>query len=303
MNNYKIIIAPNTDYYKSIEYCFGKNNIVTLKPDEKIKKIREKAKNISTAESIIFYRLIGVNDIIFNMLPRKIKKYVIFPYSITELSDPVKMNELLLILRYKNMNFIEDVYCLENTTYKLFKEKYDFKFLQLDMEISEENNNQDSSSIGVITNYNNYYDTIMNELSAITLTVNNYVRIHKPIKSVKSFCKRFKIKIIPEKSPSQAIKNNNINLYINFTDTCYTYILESMDQGIPCIVGNTDFFDSNEYLKKHLVVNSDDDIDEMKEKIEFAIKNKKQIIKNYQEFRKKYKKNAQENLKKLKEKL
>ena len=75
-----------------------------------------------------------------------------------------------------------------------------------------------------------------------------------------------------------------------------------MDRGIPCIVGNTDFFDKNEILKKYLVVKSDDDINEIKEKILLVKKNKSIIMKEYKEFRKKYKKEASLNLKTIKNK-
>ena len=58
-------------------------------------------------------------------------------------------------------------------------------------------------------------------------------------------------------------------------------IKKSFDLGIPCIVGNTNYFDNNKYLKDNLVVKSDDDIREISKKIDFVRENREQIIEEY----------------------
>ena len=73
-----------------------------------------------------------------------------------------------------------------------------------------------------------------------------------------------------------------------------------MDRGIPCIVGNTDFFDKNEILKKYLVVTSDDDINEIRDKLLEVKKNKSLIMKEYKKFRKSYKEIALDSINKIK---
>lgn len=298
MKNYRIVISPKEDYYKSINYCFGKENVEQLEHNEGITKISELSTRLSDVSNIVFYTLSGANDILFNMLPTSTKKYIIFPYSITELSDPKKMNELLLIIRYIDMKILAGVYCIEYNTYLLFKEKYKFNYMKLDINTETEANN--SNSIGIIARPNDYYSTIVNELSAITLTENSEVRLLRPLKVVSRFAKRFKLNVQKANSIDDVIRNNKLNLYINFSATCYTFILESMDMGIPCIVGNTDFFDSNELLKKYLVVRSDDDINEMKEKIELVEKNSQTILKEYEKFRKEYKKAAKKSIEEFK---
>lgn len=298
MKNYKVIISSKEDYYKSINYCFGKENIMQLESEEKITKISYMSSQLLKVQNVVFYTISDSNDILFNMLPRSIKKYIIFPYSVTELSDPKKMSELLLIIRYIDMKMLSGVYCIDYNTYLLFKEQYQFKYIKLDITAKTDSNN--NNSIGIIAKPNDYYSTIVNELSAITLTKNKEVRLMKPLKVVRSFAKRFGIKVRKEKLLEDTIRNNNINLYINFSSTCYTFILESMDMGIPCIVGNTDLFDDNKLLKEYLVMKSDDDINEMKERIELVTKDKKIILNEYQKFRKNYKKIANKSIEKFK---
>ena len=110
MKNYKVVISPKEDYYESINYCFGKENVLPLEADEIITKINAISSQILEVQNVVFYTLSDSNDILFNMLPKSINKYIIFPYSITELSDPKKLNELLLIIRYIDMKVLSGVY-------------------------------------------------------------------------------------------------------------------------------------------------------------------------------------------------
>lgn len=291
----KVIIQNTSHYNEGIEFCYGKENVIYLSENDNIKKLEKIAKSLEKEKNVIFFNLDEKNLILMNMLPNKVTKNVIFEYSVSEFSNPVKYDQLMLILRYLDMNVIENVYCLNHVTYELFEEKYNFKYLQLDIprrEIEPLEN-----SIGVIGDPNDYFAGIMNEISAITLTDYKKIKILNPTKSVIKFCKRFGIKLSKENNYTSVIKGNEINLYVNFSRTNNLLILESMDRGIPCIVGNTDFFDSNKLLKEYLVMNSDDDINEIKDRINRVNKNRDIIIKEYQKFRTKYIKEAQQSMK------
>ena len=296
MSKYKVVMSENSNYYDAINHSFD-GNVCILNTNSNIKEIETVSRKLTSTDTIILFNLTTVNDLLLNMLPRDVKKYLIFEYSIAELSEYVKLNEFLLIMKYLNMQLIDGIYCLNYTTYSLFKDKYKAKYLQLDIPKSE---NKSGSSIGIITSSIRQYSSTMNALSAVSLTEFREIRIYNIEKSVKKFAKKFHIRVYLEKTLDDAINNNDINLYVNFSETCYDLILKSMDRGIPCIVGNTDFFNSNETLKKYLVLKSDDDINEIKEKILSVKKNKKSIMKEYQKFRKEYKKLASTNLSEVK---
>lgn len=68
-----------------------------------------------------------------------------------------------------------------------------------------------------------------------------------------------------------------------------------MDAGTPSIIGNTNLLDNDEKSKKLLVLDSDDDVNEICEKIDNVLENKKETEKLYSIWRKKY----SDNLKKL----
>lgn len=292
----KVIVNDASDYCEALKYCFGEDNVIFIKKDEDIKKLEKISKEIKEETNVTFFNLNKENYLLLNMLPKKVNINVIFEYSVSEFSDFDKSSEVLLILKYLDSGIIKNVYCLNKATYQIFKPKYKFKYIQLDIAEQEKCTGE---TIGIFTESHDYYSGIINELSAITFTNYKEVRLYNPIKPVRKFCKDFKIKMIKEKSMRAALNNNDINLYVNFCGISYPLILESMDKGIPCIVGNTDFFDSNETLKRYLVMKSDDDINEIKDKILGVKNNKKLILSEYTKFRKKYSKSVKESLKNM----
>ena len=72
-----------------------------------------------------------------------------------------------------------------------------------------------------------------------------------------------------------------------------------MDKGIPCVLGNTDIFDKYSKLKKFLVLESDDDINEIASKINLVKENRELIINEYDKFRKDYSLKSKNNIETL----
>ena len=60
--------------------------------------------------------------------------------------------------------------------------------------------------------------------------------------------------------------------------------LESMEAGVVCITGNNHHYFNDSKLEDYLVVNNEEDVNEIAEKIKLAIKNEKKILKLYEEF-------------------
>lgn len=297
MIKYKVVIPPNNIYYDSISYTFGQDNIFDYDEKSSIKKVEKYAASLSDVKNIVFYNLTEENDLLFNMLSNKSKKYVIFEYSVSELSNYKKLNELLLIIKYVDMNLIDGIICLNYVTYLLLKDKYSAHYLKLDVAPKK---GFLGDSIGIIDETISSYGNTINELSAITLTDYKNVKTYKPIKAVLGFSKRFNLKLTKAKDIHDCINGNFINFYGQFSSICYPLILESMDMGIPCIVGNTSFFDGNEVLKNNLVLKSDDDINEMKDKILSVVEKREVILKEYSKFRKHYTKLAEKSIEEIK---
>ena len=101
------------------------------------------------------------------------------------------------------------------------------------------------------------------------------------MKATKEFIRFFDLKCEIKENIDEVMSDNFVNLYVNFTNTNNELILNSFNKGVPCIVGNTDIFDNNKYLKEHLVIKSDDDINEIASKINFVRENYKKILEEY----------------------
>ena len=106
MSKYKVVIEENCDYYDAIKYSFN-DNVYIVKDSYDIRKIESIAEELSENNSVIFFNLTNVNDLLLQMLPRNINKYLIFEYSVAEFSESFKLNEFLLIMiLIKSRNYL-----------------------------------------------------------------------------------------------------------------------------------------------------------------------------------------------------
>ena len=108
-------------------------------------------------------------------------------------------------------------------------------------------------------------------------------------KSIK--LERFKTNLVPKTTLEKqflfekdiCVSDNVIGVIIgiNFTNTNHELIRKSYNCGVPVIIGNSSFYHNNKYLNEHLVVKSDDDINEIVDKIKFVQNNYKKILEEY----------------------
>ena len=213
----------------------------------------------------------------------------IFAKSLGALSDTFILSLFNSIYKLYKDEKIESIAFLDKGFYETFKHKGDnVYFISLDLKKSPaENATIDYQEIGVLNSQDNMKHSFFNELSAIKLNGKFIAKLPFKSKDTESFLKTFNQKA---RTCNQELlhKNNCLNLYINFTDNDPTIFLRSMDSNVPCILGNTELLDHNEYLKKYLVLKSDDDINEISEKIDLVSKNREKILKEYQTFRDNY---------------
>lgn len=191
--------------------------------------------------------------------------------------------------KYKNSN----LGVLDEGLFNVLKKKYkNVKLISIDVKQNICNNFEFDNSIGILNDCNNPNHSFYNCLSAVKLIDNAIVKISNLNKATKSFLKTFKIKIKKEKILEKLYSKNLVNLYVNFTCNNNLLILKSMDSGVPCIIGNNNIFNSNKILKKYLVVDSDDDINEIAQKIQDVKKYRNKILDEYKKFRNEYSKNS-----------
>ena len=145
----------------------------------------------------------------------------------------------------------------------------------------------DKEMIGILNDQHSPLHSFYNELSAIKLTNHYKVKLAKPNKITRNFLKLFRIKH-KITSKNNLHLENAVNLYVNFSNDIETTILKSFDSNTPCILGNTNIFDDYKYLKENLVLKSDDNVNEIAEKIKLVSENRDKILEEYNSFRKSY---------------
>ena len=78
------------------------------------------------------------------------------------------------------------------------------------------------------------------------------------------------------------------NLYVTFSECAPMLPIESMEVGTICISGNNHHYFKDTELEKYLVVDREDDVIAIKDKIKYALENKEEIFRLYKEWKNNY---------------
>lgn len=81
---------------------------------------------------------------------------------------------------------------------------------------------------------------------------------------------------------------NNINIYVTFSECAPMLPIESLEAGTICLTGNNHHYFKDSKLYDYLVVEREDDVIAIYEKMKFALENKEEILKLYKEWKKEY---------------
>jgi len=289
---------------KNLDIIYNQKYLVILPnsyKDKLLKSFRYTFKNVIVLEN----NYVATNSIISFIKKNNFKNIIFINYLIEyeEIIKETKQEKQLSFIFTESLASFSNLHTYENfkKTLELSKE-YNTKlgiidkflydslkennkyYIKLDIERKHESKEIDNFSIGLLNEQDDPKHSYYNELSAIKLLDGYKAIIHKPSKTSTEFIKLFDIDY---KEYSKSTKPA-INLNINFSSTNNILFLESMDSGIPCILGNNNILQSNSILSKMLVVKSDDDVNEIANKIKEVEKNKEKILKEYEKFRLQY---------------
>ena len=281
-NKKTITFLPICDYkfYDSINYTL--KHVIKLDIEEQ----NEEIVNLINNSKIEKIYLVGYNNLYRYILPRlkkKIEVCWIFIDSFSNLSDIGVRFTLNSIFEFYDINLIKSIGCVSKDCETVFiNAGYKCEYIELTLPKKNIKSGKiKSKSIGILSNdfdpKNNFY----NQLASIKFVDYDVCKFLSVMKATKEFIKFFDLKCEIKESIDEVMSDNFVNLYVNFTNTNNELIIKSFNKGIPCIVGNTDIFDNNKYLKEHLVIKSDDDINEIASKINFVRENYKKILEEY----------------------
>ena len=284
-NDEYLVVLPSTMSYllEPLEYTFGKVYLFDILEsiDKQVKEISQ-----SNYKQIILVDYIPEYKSIISTIKDRCIYKVIFTSSLGSFYDSLVYKNFNEIIKMYDKKIINKVGFIDSNLYIVFKDKINCCTISLDIMKKEYSEKYDAKRVGLLNEACNPTYSYYNELSA--LSFNNYKASLKSInKTTKDFLKLFRINYTCDKE--KYIDGNLVNLYVNFTNNNNVLFLESMDRSVPCILGNNDLLDNTE-LKKYLVLDSDDSIDEIKDKIELVKANRDKILKEYKIFRDNYSK-------------
>ena len=288
----------NENQFDNFNYMSG-NVIITQNDVDKnvinnfIDIANKKLSQLILVNSVDFYR-----EILPHISP-KVKVKWIFTNSLANLTNGLVMNILRTIVEFYDRGLVSKIGCFDYSMYLILKNaNYNVEYIMPDIKVSRKKQSR-FNDIAIISNDYDPNHSYYNMLSALCLVDYKRVKINANMPATKKFIEDFDIKAEQVSDVNKLEANNEINLYVNFTNSETYKILKSMDNGIICIMGNTDIFDSNKYLKEQLVLQSDDDVNEIAEKINEVRKNKNKIFSEYEKFRNNYSKKSLNQIKKF----
>lgn len=294
-----IVLVPegDEDILESIKYSFKNVFFIDYAPTkEEINNVIEYI-NTKVNQLILF----DYKECYRNILPhiRKNKQIKwIYKNNIASMTDPNIKAVISNILEFYDRDIVNTIGCLEYDTYKVLEHNgYNAKYLTLDIERQNKSNSKKSNSIGIISNDFNPNHNFYNELSALKMVDYSEVKLVSSMPATLHFIEFFNIKGNLKNDKEEVLKDNYVNLYCNFTGNNMELILKSIDNEVPCLLGNTSIFDKNPILKEYLVLKSDDDINEISDKIKKIKENRDKIVKELSKFRSEYSNNSRKQIK------
>ena len=157
--------------------------------------------------------------------------------------------------------------------------------------------------IGIYNANSRELKNIYTQISATTLIENSIVDIVPTNEAILEYARIMDLDYtslpdyIPTEELLERIKDNDINLYITFTECSPMFPIESFESGVPCLIGNNNDYFTNTELENYVVVSREDDQEYIKEKILYCIENKEKIMGLYKKWKQEFDKKTKEYVK------
>lgn len=158
--------------------------------------------------------------------------------------------------------------------------------------IENSNKNINETKIGLYAAGLDWRKNMYNQLAAISLVENSIADVIPLSYEAKVFARKCKLNVeglekgVKREELLKRIALNDINIYVTFSECAPMLPIESMEVGVVCLVGDNNHYFKNTELEKYLVVNREDDVTSISEKIKYALDNKEKIMTLYKEWKK-----------------
>ena len=235
-------------------------NFLYIEDECDSKKLVEKLKKFNT---IYFVNFHDYYRKILPYIPFKIRCNSIISYEIGEFTNPNILYEYNSIVEFYDRLIFKEIFTISFELYNVLKNsKYNVKYIDVSFNYDIHKNIKYNNVIGVISSDYNPNNNFYNILSALTMTNATEIKLISHMPATKEFISRFNLPVKFCNNIDDVISDSTLNIYSNFTANNYELLYRSLDQNIPCIIGNIDSNILKKY-NKNLILTSDDNVDEL----------------------------------------
>ena len=242
----------------------------------------------------------------------KIKVKLLIHGSNALLSEPYDWNVNNIMFDLYGKEKVDEIGFVKKSLYEFYKAKgYRVSFLMNDVIIENKeqympiSKSRDYIKIGLYAYGDRWVKKTYNQISAGSLIKNVKLDCVPINEKISTLARRYDVNLtgvnknIPQEEIYKRMADNDINVYVTFTECAPLIPLESLELGTVCITGDNHHYFTGTELEKYLVVNKEDDIMEIYNKINYALDNRKKILELYKDWKKRYSEMAKESIKKF----
>ena len=265
----RVIILPSfknnvLDYIKR-EFNFDKVILINDNMNE-----QTILNSISSFDEIYFVDFENIYRKILPNISFKKKCISILTCELSEFTDTKILQVYNYVIEFYDRMIFKKIITLSFELYNvLLNSGYNVDYFDVSIisAIPKSNKKSKQKIIGIMCDDTNPNNNFYNVLTAITMIKVDKVKLIGHMKATIEFIQRFNIPVEFCDDINEVIENSSLNIYANFTGNDYSIFKKSIDLNIPCIVGN---MDSNilEKIDKKYILNSDDDVYELSQKIQ-----------------------------------
>ena len=298
-NNWLGVTSATKELFENLVDC-GE-----LYRKEDIKKIGDTILDANIEQVIFSSFAFGWKDLAIYLKNNnnKIKLKTYWHGSHSQISDEYGWERNKEIIKLHNKNIIDVMAtCKESLLNFYKKEGYNAYFLTNKVTMKKNIKNKKASKL-VIGLYaakcDDWRKNMFSQIAAISLIDGAVIDMVPLNETAIEFAKILNVKIqgtnepLPREKLIERMAKNSLNLYVTYSECAPMLPLESMENNVVCITGNNHHYFKGSELEKYIVVNNEEDVLEIKNKIETVLKNSEKIIEMYNVFSDNNKKEAE----------
>lgn len=283
----------NTFFVHNIPYFFEINRIIKF-----IKK--------NSIEQIIFEDyIIGFEKLLEKLSKFNLKVKVVWTKSLPTLNSDIELDQLLMLVALLKNQKIHSLAFTDNNLFEVYKETKGVTHISYTVTDKANLLHEQKKLVGIYGQDNDWRSNYFNQISAVKFLDDFKINTIGLKRVSKKYCRLFNIKYnnrfkkLTASNFRKSIIYNEVNSMVEFSNRSDLYIIDSFNSNVPCVVGNNSLFFNNTKLGEMVIVKSDDDINEIASKLQFCIKNRSLVMKEYHKLKKEYDKQSKESIEKF----